>query len=153
MSRLDETLLSPTIANEGPVRLYSSTAGMYVAFFGGFYATILFNFLNSKKLKRLKIDIPIYILWLLVGTWALSYLFRLAKGQVELPWGGTLDKDITRYISRGLGLIAYAGFYFLHKKYHSANENFGIEPLNPWVPGIICSAAGFILTMLVFSAY
>ncbi len=153
MSEINEKLLSPSISNNESVPLFSVRSGFYVAFFGGIYAFLIFNFINSKRLNRLKKDLPFYILWLIVGTSIILFFYQVLKGEAQLPGNLTFKGEWARYVNRVISLAAFASFYFLHKKYHLANNSFGIESLNPWKAGIISSVAGLLITLVLFRTF
>ncbi|TGN17649.1 hypothetical protein [Leptospira idonii] len=124
-------LFQPSLEKKVAVPLYSQNASFYVAFFGGIFSIIFFQSLNSFKLKRFKIDFIFYLFWMGVG--------------LTLPFFET-----HKLVSRMMALAAYANFYFLHKKYHKANELFGTESPSPWKPGIFCSLAGISITITAY---
>src|SRR5687768_8037512 len=85
-SQLD-SLLQQSLGQARPHEpLYSVRANFFVAFFGGVYATLIFSFLNSRRLGRTRDDAALYLLLAAAWTAAVVVVAHLhAAGQLP-PW-------------------------------------------------------------------
>jgi len=135
-----EHLLTPSLsATTRPVTLYSVQSSFLVAFFGGPAAILLYSGLNSWRLRRTA-DIPVYMLGtaLVAGlVYALLFQPMIFADVFEL-----LGDDTNRALRVVLSLAICGVFYGLHQKQHRSAAFFHDKPPSPWIPAIICIAAG-----------
>lgn len=156
MDRNLEHLLQPTLSSEEQrVPIFSVRACFFTAFFGGPLAVTVLSALNSKRLTRLKKDLIFYFIGMAVFLVYLFILLDIPEDANISEWMSSQRREnmIYKYGSRGLGLIFWAVFYYLHKQYHKTMSLFDMEPPNPWVSAIICIVIGgffqFMSAMLV----
>ncbi len=144
-----ETLLEPSLEGEGAARpIYSVKATFFVAFLGGPLAVTLFSALNSKRLGRLRRDLPIYALGVaaVAATVYLYARYAFDGGMLELAADDRREL-VRRYrwLSRGMA-IALCGLYYLpHRGAHRAQQLLGEDPPSPWRAGIACTVADAVV--------
>ncbi|HET8938117.1 MAG TPA: hypothetical protein VFN67_31960 [Polyangiales bacterium] len=140
-------LLQPSFARPREP-IFSARAGFLVAFFGGVHATLIFSFLNSRRLGRERTDAWWYALLALAGTAAIAVLAYLVESH-QLPswlvWSSDARRDVRTY-SRACALVVFAVSYFRLRPYYTAAALSGHAPPNPWKAGIAASVAGAVIT-------
>jgi hypothetical protein len=140
-----EHLLQPSLSEDVPHRpLYSVRAGFFVSFFGGVHATLIFSFLNSRRLSRAREDLWLYLAVGLVWLIALGAFAGHAAGS-ELPGWLAIAGDSTRglrYASRLVGLIVFGLFYLRLRPFYKAAELAGDAPPSPWLAALGAIGAG-----------
>lgn len=158
MNRNLEHLLQPTLSNEAQrVPIFSVRACFFTAFFGGPLAITLLSALNSNRLKRLKNDLVFYFFGISAFLVYLFFILDIPEGTNVSEWTASQRREnmFYRYGSRGMGLIFWAAYYYLHKQYYKTMAFFDMERPNPWISAIACILAGgffqFLLGMLVIS--
>lgn len=143
-----EHLLTPSLsATTRPVKLYSVQSSFLVAFFGGPAAILLYSGLNSWRLRRTA-DIPVHLAGAAVVAgfvYALLFQPALFDGLFDL-----LGNDMVRALRTVLSLAICGVFYALHQKQHRSAAFFGDKPPSPWIPAIVCIAAGYGLMVGLF---
>lgn len=138
-------LLEPSLEQPEAARpIYSVKATFFVAFFGGPLAVTFFSALNSKRLDRLRRDLPVYVAAAasIVGV---VYLYsELALDGSLFEMAREARQEFTRHyrwLSRGHALVLCGVFYLLHRSAHRAQELIGADPPSPWRAGIACALA------------
>ena len=151
-----EHLLQPTLSiKEQRVPIFSVRAGFFTAFFGGPLAVTLLSALNSRRLKRLKKDLILYFIGISGFLVYLFILLDIPQGVNISEWMSSQRREnmVYKYGSRGLGLVFWAVYYYLHKQYYKTMSLFDMEPPNPWTSAILCIVIGgffqFMSAMLV----
>jgi hypothetical protein len=146
-----EGLLEPSLAERRAYApIYSKRAGFFVAFFGGVYATLVFNSINSARLRRLGRDGALY---LAAGAlWSLALVWFGSVGLSESPpqWlelFGDAGRTV-RYGGKVMAMLLFGAVAFLHRPYYAAQEMGATEPPNPWVVGV----GAALLSMAVTAA-
>lgn len=141
-----DALLQPTLGGQrSAAALYSVRASFMVAFFGGVYASLLFSFLNSRRLGRTREDGWLYAL--IAGLWT-AFLawggYALALDQLPdwLAPTGQHARDF-RYIARACALLVFGGIYLRLRRFFRAADLAGMEAPSPWKPGLLVSAVAF----------
>jgi hypothetical protein len=146
--RDDIDLLTPTLsaAHEQAPAIYSLTALVLTAFFGGPFAVIALTAMNSQRLDRVGHDLPVLV-FQLAATVLLLYLLVRA-GQVspvsfiELPGDRLL-------LIKAWALVLFGMSAALHGRFQ---RNMGVSPTprpNPWPAGIACVLGGNAVTQAV----
>ncbi len=154
MSRSDpelDSLLEPSLERPQAAHpIYSVKATFFVAFFGGPLAVTFFSALNSKRLDRLRRDLPVYVLGA-VSVVIVAYVYS----QQALD-GSLFDLETDarqeftrhyRYLSRGHAIVLCGLYYLLHRSAHRAQELIGEGPPSPWRAGIACALADAALSV------
>jgi hypothetical protein len=132
-------LLQPTLARETAIRpIYSSTALLVPAFFGGPVAAAVVFATNAVRSGRLRSDAP-----LALAAAASVLLVPVMIGQ------GWFDLDGMRFASRILGLGAGALLWLRHRALYRAQELSGVASPPGWTIGLIAFAAGLGSFMLL----
>ena len=152
MERNIENLLQPTLTSkEQKVPIFSVRACFFTAFLGGPMAVVLLSALNSNRLKRIKKDLIFYLMGISIYLVYMIVILNVPEGTDVSEWVAAQRREniFYRYGSRGLGLLFWAAYYYLHKQYYKTMSLFDIEPPNPWVSAIICILAGGLLQVLV----
>lgn len=146
-----EHLLQPTLSTKDQrVPIFSVRACFFTAFFGGPLSITLLSALNSRKLKRLKTDVKFYLIGILVFLVYLFLILDIPEGANISEWMSSQRREnmFYRYGSRGLGLIFWALYYYLHKPYYVTMSLFDMKPPNPWIPAILCIVIGGFFQIL-----
>lgn len=148
-----EHLLQPTLSTEEQkVPIFSVRACFFTAFFGGPLAITLLSALNSNKLKRLKQDLIFYFVSISAFLIYLFIILDIPEGADISEWTATQRREniLYRYGGKGLGLLFWMAYYYLHNQYYKTMSLFDMEAPNPWIPAIICIViGGFFQVMLV----
>jgi hypothetical protein len=144
------SLLEPSLQHgRASEPIYSVRAGFMVAFFGGLYATLIFSFLNSRKLGRAREDLWLYVTLAALGT-ALVVWLGYAAISGELPsWLSFTDnrgRD-SRYVVRAVALLMFGACYLRLRRFYTASQLAGQAPPNPWKPGLAACAVSVLLTL------
>ena len=144
-----EHLLTPSLsATTRPVKLYSVQSSFLVAFFGGPAAILLYCGLNSWRLRRTA-DIPVHLASAgVVAGFVYALLFHpaLFDGVYEV-----LGNDTVRAVRTLLSLAICGVFYALHQKQHRSAAFFADKPPSPWIPALLCIAAGYAIMLGLFA--
>lgn len=140
-------LLKPSLQATSPaIAIYSIRASFFVAFLGGPLAIVLFTALNSRLLNRLGRD----AVWLAIGgivaLGAVVVSILLLDSARAVP-DGWLTAQNVRIASRGLAFLLCGGYFLLHRTQHRSMQFLGIEPREPWVAGIACTALGTVVSV------
>ena len=158
MNQNIEHLLQPTLSKEAQrVPIFSVRACFFTAFLGGPLAVTFLSALNSNRLKRLKNDLIFYLIGISAFLVYLFIILDVPEGESVREWIASQRREnmFYRYGSRGMGLLLWGAYYYLHKQYYKAMSLFDMEPPNPWITAIICIlTAGFfqvLLALLVLS--
>ena len=150
-----EALLQPTLAGRGPTpALYSVRANFLVAFFGGVYATLLFSWLNSRRLGRAREDGLFYALIAVLWTgavMAIAYLMALDRLPSWLAQTDRPARDI-RYLGRVVALLVFGVIYLRLRRFFKAAQIAGVESPSPWKPGLAIVAAAIVLSFVAGAA-
>lgn len=137
-----DTLLQPSLERAPARPIYSVKATFFVAFFGGPLAVTLFSALNSKRLGRLRRDLPAYGV-AVVTVAAVAFLYaELALDGSLFQLGTEARQEFTRHyrwLSRGNAVVFCGAFYLLHRQAHRAQALLGQDPPSPWRAGIACA--------------
>jgi hypothetical protein len=143
-----DDLLTPTLspgAGQAP-SIYSLTASVLTAFFGGPFAVIALTAVNSWRLDQVRRDIPILSL---LATATIGVLFLLVRADhvplmpfVELP-------DDRALLIKAWALAIFGMCALLHQRFQR-NMSFSATPRpNPWPAGIGCVLIGIVMTRFV----
>ena len=122
---MSNDLLSPSLAGDDGVSIFSTGALMAAAFFGGTIAVLIIAALNSHYLGRLGKDLPMLLLLVLVGA-AVTFVgleFLFGDGGRAL-----------RLAVRTGGFAAFGIAWLMHKPQLRALSTMGVKPRSPWVP-------------------
>jgi hypothetical protein len=129
---------------EGPTRpLYSPAATFMSGFFGGAYGALLMMHLNSRRLRRQRVDAALE-LGLALGWTLLGYaIYRnLASFGLEgLLGGGVRPQSI---VMRGAGLVMVGAAYARHRPFYRAMRMAGTRPprgMLQWILACLLGAA------------
>ncbi|MBZ0113357.1 MAG: hypothetical protein K8J08_12920 [Thermoanaerobaculia bacterium] len=143
-----EQLLQPSL-KEGQrlVPLYSIRAGFFTAFFGGVFATLILNGLNSWRLGRFGRDVWFYlgagVLWTAVLLWFSNTLFQGSQA----PW--IVNPRVLRNAGRVLALIILGRTYLSQRDAYKVQDFVGDDPPNPWPAALGAIAISIGLTGLI----
>ncbi len=115
----------------------------------------VFCALNSRKLDRMKQDLPIYVLGLAAFV-ALHVVLNQLFPSVDGSFAGWAERRreslAVRFGPRILAIGLWAGYFQLHRSYHRAMDVAGMDPESPWkavaVSWLIASVIGIALGML-----
>lgn len=140
-----QDLLKPSLQAARPaIAIYSTRASFFVAFLGGPLAIVLFTGLNSRRLGRLREDGP----WLVLGgaiavaaTLTPFVLMDAASGADR----GLLTAQNMRIASRALAILICGGYYLMHRAQHRSMQFLGLDPPEPWEPGVLCAIPGLLI--------
>jgi len=147
-------LLQPSLGQRGqPPRAapFSTTTGFVSSFFGGPFAALIISALNVHRCGRWKADAP----WLaLVLLLALAWSAWLPSTSFYASWHasvvGALGRSGWRYAGQVVALALYGLMYWRHRGEDRAADLFGLKRPNGWLGGLIATAAGFGLSMLMY---
>ncbi len=143
-----DDLLTPTLS-PGEVQapaIYSLTASVVTAFFGGPFAVIALTAVNSWRLDEVRRDTPVLAL-LAAATVGVIFLLTRAD-QVSLMAFIELPKDRALLI-RAWALAVFGMCALLHQRVQR-NMSFSTTPRpNPWPAGLACVMLGIVLTRFV----
>ena len=140
-----DDLLTPTLspgAGQAP-SIYSLTASVLTAFFGGPFAVIALTAVNSWRLDQVRRDIPILSL---LATATIGVLFLLVRADhvplmpfVELP-------DDRALLIKAWALAIFGMCALLHQRFQR-NMSFSATPRpNPWPTGGGSVPIGIVMT-------
>ncbi len=146
-----EALLQPTLKGRGQTPApYSVRANFLVAFFGGVYATLLFSWLNSRRLGRAREDGWFYALIAVLWTGAvmsIAYLVALDRLPSWLAQSDRPARDI-RYFGRVVALIVFGVIYLRLRRFFKAAQIAGVESPSPWKPALAIIAGAMVLSFV-----
>ena len=153
-----DALLEPSLEQDQAARpIYSVKAMFFVAFFGGPLGVTFFSALNSKRLGRLRRDLPIFAAAVLAIAAAVYLYAELAFEGGMLALAADRRQELVRHyrwLSRGIAILLCGAFYLLHRGAHRAQALVGDDPPSPWRAGIACAVADVVLrggTMLLLA--
>lgn len=142
---MNKSLLQPVLSGtQSEIAIISSRALFLTAFFGGPVAIILLSAFNSQQMQRLKNDLLFYGAAVVVLAGAISLILEIPEGAQGWQWLGEYRRNnpVFRYGPRVLALAFWAASYALHRRFHKSMDLMDIEPLNPWMPAIVCILVG-----------
>lgn len=139
--RDDTDLLTPTLsADAGPApAIYSLTALVLTAFFGGPFAVIALSAINSQRLDRVGRDLPVLVFQVAATLLLLFMLVRAGHASptplIDLP-------DDRPLLIKAWALVLFGMSATLHRRFQ---RNMGVSPTprpNPWPAGLACVFLG-----------
>lgn len=135
--------LQPSLSGRGiPPKLYSLSAMLFVAFFGGILAIIPFSLLNMKRFGSLQKDWFLPTLGVVVGMLTVGAYLVLYEPKGQPQW-------LMRFAFRSLGL-AYVGlFYLRYRAIFRVVAVYGAKNASPWIPGLLCMASPLVIGTLI----
>jgi hypothetical protein len=146
-----EALLQPSLAGTEHAALYSVRANFLVAFFGGVYATLIFSFLNSRRLGRARTDAALYlgiaVVWTATLAWS-GYLLAADQWPDWLVLTGSAGRD-ARHVARAVSLAVFGLLYLRLRPFYTAAQLGGRESPSPWKAGLLAVALSAALTWLI----
>lgn len=143
-------LLRPSLSRAAPPRSpYSQQTHFLSAFFGGPWAAMAMNLINSWRLGRLPRDAA----WLLLGAAAMlgldAWLLQTASGQALLVQADALvGRNALAIASRALALLLFLLGLLLHRREHQATDLMGLKRPNGLLPGIGLIVGGSVAETL-----
>jgi hypothetical protein len=148
--RVDETLLIPSLSHdEGDVQaIYSPTALMLTAFFGGPFAVILMTALNSQKLKRVRTDVSYLLFGAALSTAFIKLMYGSAIAATVFPAAG---ENAPRLLVRAVSLALFAGAYGLHRRAYRNMRFAGLAAPRALPVALGCIVLGSLLLSAVIA--
>lgn len=154
MASMDNRLQAIPVQGDTPGALYSWRAQLFVAFFGGAMSAVLFSGLNSYLLKRLRTELVVYGIAVLVLFGFYLWILVPPEGVPGLQWLGAYRREnvVFRHGPRVIALLVWVSGYVLHRPFLRQMRQSGLEALNPWRAGIVCFVVGGICQLLMIQA-
>ncbi len=148
-----DALLQPSLQQGvGAVSIYSVRAGFMVAFFGGFFAAVLFGALNSQRLGRLRTDAWLYALGTLAfGAYTIALGHAIASEGATAEWLAENSRGL-RIANRAASLAFFGIIFLVHRRFYKAAELAGENSLSPWLPGIAACVVGTVIAVALAGA-
>lgn len=143
-----DRLLQPSL-HEGQklVPIFSIRAGFFTAFFGGVFATLILNGLNSKRLGRLGRDVWFYLVAGVLWTAFLVYVSSTLLEGTQAPW--LMNNRSVRTGGRVLALAILGLTYLSQRDAYKAQQLVGDDPPNPWPAALTAIGLAVALTALI----
>ena len=149
-----EDLLQPTLSSGQPKKpMYSVTAHMLVAFFGGAFSLLLFSMLSLHRIGRLKQHWLYYLLAFCACTAIYVVLSEMmATGQWP-PWLmlGSSEKSSLRVVTRLLAVLLFGIIYAWQRNFFSISALLGETP-KPWIPALVSLLIGGIVQVMIITS-
>ena len=147
------SLLTPSLpagANGKP--MYSITAHVLVAFFGGSLAFLLFSMYSTHHIGRLQHYRWYYVsvVAVAVTAWCLG-CYQLASGWPDQLLLTSSATSSLNQLDRGLGLLICGVTYLLQRRYFAVSSLSDQDYPSPWKPGLIAAFIGFLWKIVTAS--